>query len=321
MKRAYTQGFTLLELLVGMLLLMIILGMVLTTTLNTVGLYRKDQSRIGANRNTRGTLDVVNSDIRQAGERLSSDFPAVQITQDAGGNSVLTLRRGLLDSPLPVCAPLPNVLGAYVNANNPAATTFTGGISNLPAACTTATQDLSQWTAQIAAGVVGGYVFDASDGRGNHVVLSAASTTGTLLKTQLVQFSGLTSTFNPVKTTASSPERDIRLYLIEERQYGVAGGKLMLAVNGKTSQAAAPRVVSFQAVPYLKGATPATPPTLAALPFPGVDTSGKPKSWKNLAYLDLLMTVTEGSGKNTVRRTVSQRLTPRNTSSAESGSN
>ncbi|WP_019012564.1 prepilin-type N-terminal cleavage/methylation domain-containing protein [Deinococcus aquatilis] len=50
MKRQHTQGLTLLELLVGMLLLMIILGVVLTTTLSTVGLYRKDQSRIGANR-------------------------------------------------------------------------------------------------------------------------------------------------------------------------------------------------------------------------------------------------------------------------------
>ncbi|WP_019011855.1 hypothetical protein [Deinococcus aquatilis] len=270
-----------------------------------------------SNRTTRSTLDIVNSDIRQAGERLSSDFPAIQITQDLSGNSVLTLRRGLLDSPLPVCAPLPNVLGAYVNANNPAATTFVGGISNLPTACTTGTQDLSQWTAQIAAGVVSGYVFDTADGRGNHVVLSGTSTTGTPLKTQLVQFSGLTSSFNPVKANATATERDIRLYLIEERQYLVVGGKLMLGVNGKTSQAATPRVVSFKAVPYLQGTTP----TIAALPFPGVNASGKPKSWKDLAYLDLSITVTEGSGKNAVQRTISQRLTPRNTSSAESDSN
>ncbi|MFB9993200.1 hypothetical protein ACFFLM_14605 [Deinococcus oregonensis] len=300
-----------------MLLLMVILGVVLTTTISTMGLYRKDQSRIGANRNTRSTLDIVNSDVRQAGERLSGDFPAVQITQDANGNSVLTLRRGLLDSPLPVCAPLPNVLGVYVNANNPAAATLVGGISNLPMACSTGAQDLSQWDAQIAAGVVGGYVFDSTDGRGSYVTLSGTSTTPTLPKTQLVQFSGLTGTFNPVKATAGAPERDIRLYLIEERQYSVTGGKLMLGVNGKTSQAAAPRVLSFKAVPYLTGATP----TLAALPFPGADGTGKPKNWKNLAYLDVSMTVTEGTGKNAVERTIRQRLTPRNASSAEAGSN
>ncbi|THF71505.1 hypothetical protein E7T06_02500 [Deinococcus sp. Arct2-2] len=313
MKTAHTQGLTILELLVGMLLLMIILGVVLTTTISTMGLYRKDQSRIGANRNSRSTLDIVNSDIRQAGERLNSDFPAIQVSQDGSGNSVLTLRRGLLDSPLPVCAPLPNVLGAYVNANNPAAALLSGGVSNLPAACSTGTQDLSAWIAQIAAGVVSGYVFDTTDGRGSHVTLTGTSTSGALLKTQVVQFTGTVSAFNPVKPTAASPERDIRLYLIEERQYSVAAGRLMLGVSGKAAQAATPRVVSFKAVPYLKG----TPPTVAALPFPGVDGTGKPKNWKNLAYLDVSMTVTEGSGTNTVQRTISQRLTPRNTSSSE----
>lgn len=316
MKHERIQGLTILELLVGMLLLMIILGVVLTTTISTMGLYRKDQSRIGANRNSRSTLDIVNSDIRQAGERLNSDFPAIQISQDGSGNSVLTLRRGLLDSPLPVCAPLPNVLGAYVNANNPAAALLAGGVSNLPAACSTGTQDLSAWIAQIAAGVVSGYVFDTTDGRGSHVTLTGTSTSGALLKTQLVQFTGSVSAFNPVKINAAASERDIRLYLIEERQYTVSGGKLMLGVNGKAALAATPRVVSFKAVPYLKG-TPPAPPTLAALPFPGVDGNGKPKNWKNLAYLDLSMTVTEGSGTNTVQRTLTQRLTPRNTSSSE----
>jgi type II secretory pathway pseudopilin PulG len=316
MKHERIQGLTILELLVGMLLLMIILGVVLTTTISTMGLYRKDQSRIGANRNSRSTLDIVNSDIRQAGERLNSDFPAIQISQDGSGNSVLTLRRGLLDSPLPVCAPLPNVLGIYVNANNPAAVPFTGGVSNLPAACSTGTQDLSAWIAQIAAGVVSGYVFDTADGRGSHVTLTGTSTSGALLKTQLMQFTGSVSAFDPVKINAAAPERDIRLYLIEERQYTVSGGKLMLGVNGKAALAATPRVVSFKTVPYLKG-TPPAPPTLAALPFPGVDGTGKPKNWKNLAYLDLSMTVTEGSGTNTVQRTLTQRLTPRNTSSSE----
>lgn len=314
MKNVRTQGLTILELLVGMLLLMVILGAVLTTTISTMGLYRKDQSRIGANRNSRSTLDIVTSDVRQAGERLNSDFWAIQIATDANGNSVLTLRRGLLDSPLPVCAPLSIASTAvYVNGNNPSAGVLPGGISNLPDACSKGEQDLTQWTAQIAAGVVSGYVFDSSDGRGSHVILGTVTTTGTTLKEQKIALSGLSDIFNPVKANAAALGKDIRLYLIEERQYAVTGGKLMLAVNGNTAQAATPRVVSFKAVPYLKG----NPPVLATLPFPGVDSSSKPKSWKNLAYLDLSITVTEGSGLNAVQRTVTQRMTPRNASSSE----
>ena len=175
-----TQAFTLVELLVAMVLLALVLGIVFTTTTSTLGLYRTDQARLSANRDSRSTLDILGNDIRQAGERFTSDFPAITIANDASGNSVLTLRRALIDSPLPLCAPIPAASSVYVNANNSYATTFPGtgtpGISNLPDACTKSLQGLTAWDSAVAAGNVTAYIYDVAAGVGDFVTLTGTTT-------------------------------------------------------------------------------------------------------------------------------------------------
>lgn len=312
---ARTEGFTLIELLVGMVLLAIILGVVLNTTLSTMTLYRTDQARLGANRNARSTLDILNSDIQQAGERLSESFPAITVTKDATGNSVLTLRRGLLDAPLPVCAPLPNMDGIYVTANGTLASPFPG-ISALPDSCGTSMQDLSAWTSQITSGVTSGYVYDVTGNVGSYLKLSGTETQTAAPNRQTVKYTGTVGAYNPRKTTASDTGRDIRLYMLEGRRYGVTGGNLTLSVNDAPAQDATPRVLAFTVVPYLKVINGS--PVPVALPFPPAPVSGTAMpTWKDLAYLDLTLTVQQGQGRNTVSRTFTERLTPRNASSRE----
>jgi len=93
------RGFTLVELLVALGIGGLLLGLLLSTTLGNRRLYVLDQSRTAVNQNLRAALDILAADIRQAGERLPGDFPAVEVRN---GNELI-LRRNLLDVSLAVC--------------------------------------------------------------------------------------------------------------------------------------------------------------------------------------------------------------------------
>ncbi len=71
------RGYSLVEILIALGIGVLILGLLLTITLANRRLYVLDQSRTASNQNLRAALDLVVTDIRQAGERLPADFPAV----------------------------------------------------------------------------------------------------------------------------------------------------------------------------------------------------------------------------------------------------
>jgi prepilin-type N-terminal cleavage/methylation domain-containing protein len=102
--RGCTEGFTLIELLVALMVTGIIAAATLTIALNTRGMFETDQHRTTINQNLRAGIDLLGIDVRQAGERLPFDAPAVQITDGSGGApDVLILSRNMLDYVLPVC--------------------------------------------------------------------------------------------------------------------------------------------------------------------------------------------------------------------------
>ncbi|WP_146202763.1 hypothetical protein [Deinococcus irradiatisoli] len=310
------------ELLVTMLILLIILSVIFSFTRSSLSLYQTDAARNGALGTVRSTFDVLSADVQQAGERLNSDFPAISVSADSSGNAVLVLRRGLADGPLPLCAPIPDAGALYVNANNPFRQTLAGGVSNLPASCTDNLQNLASWDAALAAGGSVGLVIDMA-GLTSDSLKVQSSATDPVSRSQTLQLAagaGLPTTrYDPRKTGPADTGRDIRLYLLENRTYRVSGGQLTLAENFGAPQPAAPQVVAFTVTPYLKppGALSADNPAVAAsLPFP---PSPNPAglTWKDLAFLDIRLTVTDKSGQNTVTRTLNERMTPRNAGSAD----
>lgn len=310
-------GFTIIELIVAMLLFAIILGAVFSVTSTTMSLYRADQARIGVNRNARSTYDLIGNDVRETGERLSTDFPAIVVSQDVSSNSVLTLRRGIADYALPLCAPVSaGATTLYVNANNPSKTTFVDGSSNLPPGCTASAQDLTSFDTQITAGNKVGYIYDVLSGIGNWITVSGTTTTNTggSGTTQTLSISGLNSSFDPRRTSVSDPTgRDIRIYLLEERKYALSGGTLTMALNNGSANIATPSVQKFLAQPFLKG----NPPTAAAYPFPSGNIGGRAVTWRDVAYIDLTLTLSEQHGGKTVQRTVTERYNPRNSLSGQ----
>jgi type IV pilus assembly protein PilW len=82
----------------------VIAGATLTIALSTRGMFETDQHRTTINQNLRAGIDLLGIDVRQAGERLPFDAPAVQINDGSGGApDTLTLSRNMLDYVLPLC--------------------------------------------------------------------------------------------------------------------------------------------------------------------------------------------------------------------------
>lgn len=313
-----TPGFTLVEMLVVLALIGVVLSVVFATVQTTTALYTTDTARVGANRTARAVFDSLGSDLQQAGERLPGDVPAVLVKRDANGQSVLTLRRALVDGALPLCAPTPDAGTLYVTADNPYAGTIGNGsnaVSNLPAACPTTPFPEAAWNTAISAlpdtdrlvliiNVKTGVVAGARP-------LGLSTQSGTAR--QRVRVSALSTTrLDPRRMNKTDADSDIRLYLEEERTYAVNSGVLTLAENANPAQPAAPDVTRFEVTPYLSPTTPGGAPTATSLPFPGAG-----QSWKDLAYLDVALTVRERSGTRTSTRTYTERLTPRNAVSAD----
>ncbi len=99
------KGFTLLELLVTLVVASVITGLALKLIVDQRQLFLNDQSRTQVNQNLRASLDLVGTDIKQAGERLTtSALPVVQVFNGASGASdQLILQRLIVAETLPVC--------------------------------------------------------------------------------------------------------------------------------------------------------------------------------------------------------------------------
>lgn len=314
MRRARAQGFTLAELVVSIALLAVIFTVVLGLVLSGLKLFRSDQGRTAASSNVRGTMDVLGSDVRQAGENLSSDAPAISVTQDAAGAYTLTVRRGLTGAPLPLCAP-PTTTSIEVTGgpSNTSQATFADGSSNLPAACksdalslaATATV-LGTWQTLIASGLSGGYLYDPLTQNGGFVKLTGTTPSQVQYTGALPANAGIG--WNPLSSAQGSAPRDQRLYLMEERTYSLTGSRLQLAVNGGAAGDAAANISTFAVTPYVNSAGTIV---AATLPFPNASFA-----WRSLAYVDVQLASTQPSGfGRSVTRTQTYRLVPRNTAS------
>ena len=100
--RSCADGYTLIELLVALAVASALLGATLAVAMSSRESYTTDQNRTRTNQNLRAALDLVGIEIRQSGERLPSDFPALEIVDGAeGAPDRLILRRNLLDEVLP----------------------------------------------------------------------------------------------------------------------------------------------------------------------------------------------------------------------------
>jgi prepilin-type N-terminal cleavage/methylation domain-containing protein len=132
--RTSNKGFTLLELLIGMIITLIIGGLAMQAFINASATFSKDKKTIESDQNLSAVLDIIGNDIKQSGENIGisdSTFPTIEFGIDPAStatppSSKLTIRRALSDS-LTLCesiaanATLPTSL--VVADNTPATVT------------------------------------------------------------------------------------------------------------------------------------------------------------------------------------------------------
>jgi prepilin-type N-terminal cleavage/methylation domain-containing protein len=115
------HGFTLLELLVGLVLMSVIGGLAMDAFLNTSNSFRQDKKDIDTSQNLSAVLEIIGNDIRQAGENINDGtFPSIEFTVATTaestpatglvpGSSKIIVRRAV-SAPLTLCQTIPTAI-------------------------------------------------------------------------------------------------------------------------------------------------------------------------------------------------------------------
>jgi prepilin-type N-terminal cleavage/methylation domain-containing protein len=291
-------GFTLVEILVALGIASLLLGVILSTTLGHRRLYVLDQNRTAANQNLRAALDILVADLRQAGERLPLDFPAVEVRN----GTELVLRRNLFDVVLSLCdrnGISGNQDNIPVADRNPPQNASTEYIE----ACRFRDEDGNRFDDRIDAWrnyrcgldgdpacqignrreVVRVYIHDPSTGRGEWFDYDGEDSSGVHIhKGNRDRWQ---NSYGPLS----------RLYILEERRYFLSGTVLNLAENGGGGRGLVGDVVSLQIKARAGNST------YTNFPSAGV-------SWTSLEYVE----VTVKSRLGNVERALSTQAVPRN---------
>jgi hypothetical protein len=133
-----TQGLSLVELVVGGIISLIVIGLAFSGAIANRTLFLEDQSRNNVNQNLRSGLDILGADVQQVGEGLGTvnNFPAFQVTNNGNGtSSEIIIRRNPLN-PLPVCADV------AAGTSTPITVSITGSTIN---GCNLPDRDLAAW--------------------------------------------------------------------------------------------------------------------------------------------------------------------------------
>ena len=96
-----SKGFTLPELIIGLLIMLIIGGLAMNAFVQASISFNKDQRGINSSQNLSAILEVIGSDIRQSGENINdANFPAIEFDANTepssmANSSKITIRRAL----------------------------------------------------------------------------------------------------------------------------------------------------------------------------------------------------------------------------------
>src|SRR5262245_36038760 len=101
--RSCASGFSLLEMLVAMSVVLLVAAAAMSMAQSSRRLYNSDGARVAVDQNLGIGMNMLGIDVRQAGERVQADLPAIEIVDGVSGPDTLIIRRSLLDAVLPVC--------------------------------------------------------------------------------------------------------------------------------------------------------------------------------------------------------------------------
>ena len=110
--RDSNRGFTLLELIFGLLVMCIVGGLAMNSLIDVSSGLNKDKKNIDSSQNLSAVLEIIGNDIRSSGEKINdSSFPTIEFTIDPASTSTppsskIVIRRSVTN-PLTLCQAIP----------------------------------------------------------------------------------------------------------------------------------------------------------------------------------------------------------------------
>jgi type IV pilus assembly protein PilW len=274
---------------------LVVLGGVLTVTLSTRGAVDGDQARAEVNQDLRASLDLIGIALRQAGERLPADFPALEIVDGGAGNpDAIIVRRNLTDTVMPLCQSITaGTIDAEVQIGDSGASP--------PVGCTPLGDDddsgwpdnLDVWWAERvrAGGRIWAYVYNPVDRLGEWM---------------LYDHDGSTTDF--IGNGSGEPwlhDHDVaeqcRVYLLDERTYRLDAGLLQYvgSQDGGDPINLSDGVIDLQARVHLEDGTV-------------LDGFGATDDWTEIRSVEVALTKQAEAGRRSKNGTLTARFFPRN---------
>jgi type IV pilus assembly protein PilW len=292
--RNCADGFSLVELLVGLTVTSVIASAVLAVTLASRRTLDKDQQRNQVNQDLRLGLDLLGIDIRQAGERLPADFPAVEIIDGTGGAAdTLIIRRNLLDEVLPLCEDVTSGTTTHEVRIAHAGGSMQGCDPVPDNNGDSWPDNLEEWRALRLArgGSVKAYIFNPVGHWGEFFIYDADGST--------TEYIHKDDTGNWLNSYGASQQ--CRVYVIQERRYELNGDVLQLTIDDDsgTTQRLLHGVTDFQIQAVMSDGSVA-------------DALGVADEWSDLAALNVVLAAESEESGAPMEREASARFFPRN---------
>lgn len=246
-----------------------------------------DVARTRLQQDVRSALDLIGTNVRQAGEGFTGAFPAIEVTDGAsGGPDELVLRRVILSDK-------PNVCTAVAANSSRGNIFFTNATPTPGCAYSSNGGTYNAWRTHRLAkgGQVKAYIFNTATKQGEFFTYRGENNSGSAYN--LVTASGTWGNAYPVGSS--------QLYVLEEWRYRLGGDELELVENG---DAANPWDVAFGLTNFQASVVTADGTTHTSFP--------RTADWTQIRYVEVTL-----SGRDTARRqpmtvTLTSRYFPRN---------
>lgn len=301
-KRRADAGMTIVEMLIALAIGGVLMGALFSFIISTQGVISADTRRTNAGQTLRSALDLLSTDVRQAGEDMVVKISPIGIS-GTGMNKIVQIRRQVSGTVLPVCANVSSgastiqVTWASSTPANGTGCPYSsdGGTNSLPITVRT-------WQAlRLAApnGVLRAFIYDPVAQTGEFFRY-----TGESMASAEIAVISKGSGFSRAYSVANKPF----LVLLEEKQYFLSNTDLMLRLNGdsSTDQALAPDVTGLGATVDVDTSTTGTPNVVTAQTF------GYGGAWKKITQVNLQLNGAVTERGRTTTRSLSDVVFPRN---------
>lgn len=296
------RGFTVIELLITMAVTLLIAASVLSLALSGRRMYEVDQARTQVNRSLRGAGAFLVADIRQAGERVGDDFPALEIIDGtSGAPDELILRRSLLPTVFRVCSDTQDATEQIEVAWKVTHPSFPppAGCAPLPDTDSDGWPDnIQEWKDYRVSrgGNIVAFIFNPVTRLGEtfHYVSEVDGTDAFVFERE----AGTGDWLNDYSLASQS-----RLYIVEERRYRLVDGILELIVNNDTTDPIrlVDRIVDFQTSVNRGGTI-----------FNSLRSDDVGYGWTDISAVDVQIDAEAVYRQRTMKRSWSTSIVPRN---------